>query len=68
MALRKILTSEEKALYKHCREVTNFDDRLHTLLDDMRDTLMQADGVGRAAPGGARAGDERPGGRAAVYP
>lgn len=67
MALRKILTSEEKALYKHCREVTNFDDRLHTLLDDMRDTLMQADGRracrapgGRAAPGGARAGDERP--------
>ena len=46
MALRKILTSEEKALYKHCREVTNFDGRLHTLLDDMRDTLMQADGVG----------------------
>ena len=50
MALRKILTSEEKALYKHCREVTNFDGRLHTLLDDMRDTLMQADGVGLAAP------------------
>ena len=50
MALRKILTSEEKALYKHCREVTNFDGRLHTLLDDMCDTLMQADGVGLAAP------------------
>ena len=50
MALRQILTSEEKALYKHCREVTNFDGRLHTLLDDMRDTLMQADGVGLAAP------------------
>lgn len=50
MALRKILTSEDKALYKHCREVTSFDDRLHTLLDDMRDTLMQADGVGLAAP------------------
>lgn len=50
MALRKILTSEDKALYKRCREVTSFDDRLHTLLDDMRDTLMQADGVGLAAP------------------
>ncbi|MGI6026562.1 MAG: peptide deformylase [Candidatus Scatomorpha sp.] len=50
MALRKILTSEEKTLYKHCREVTGFNDRLHTLLDDMRDTLMQADGVGLAAP------------------
>ena len=57
MGLRKILTNEEKALYKHCREVTNFDDRLHTLLDDMRDPLMQADGVGLAAPrtGTARA-------------
>ena len=50
MALRNILTSEEKLLHKHCREVTSFDDRLHTLLDDMRDTLMQADGVGLAAP------------------
>ena len=50
MALRKILTSEEKALYKHCREVTNFDGRLHTLLDDMRDTLIKANGVGLAAP------------------
>ena len=50
MAHRKILTSEEKTLYKHSREVTNFDDRLHTLLNDMHDTLKEADGVGLAAP------------------
>ena len=50
MALRKIVTSEDPSLYKHCREVTKFDDRLHTLLDDMRDTLEDADGVGLAAP------------------
>lgn len=50
MALRKIVTSEDDLLYKHCREVTKFDDRLHTLLDDMRDTLESADGVGLAAP------------------
>ena len=50
MALRKIVTSEDASLYKHCREVTKFDERLHTLLDDMRDTLESADGVGLAAP------------------
>ncbi|MEG2378302.1 MAG: peptide deformylase [Clostridia bacterium] len=32
------------------RPVTNFDDRLHILLDDMRETLVEADGVGLAAP------------------
>jgi peptide deformylase len=50
MALRKIITSEDPSLYKRCREVTKFDARLHTLLDDMRDTLASADGVGLAAP------------------
>ena len=30
--------------------MTDFNDRLHTLLDDMRETLLQADGVGLAAP------------------
>lgn len=50
MALRKIVTSEDPSLYKRCREVTKFDDRFHQLLDDMRDTLESADGVGLAAP------------------
>ena len=50
MALRKIITSEDPSLYKRCREVTKFDARLHTLLDDMRDTLASTDGVGLAAP------------------
>ena len=50
MATRKILPSSEPALHKKCRQVTAFDERLHTLLDDMRETLMQADGVGLAAP------------------
>ena len=35
---------------KHCREVTDFNPRLHMLLDDMRETLAQANGVGLAAP------------------
>ena len=50
MALRKILTDAEAALHKTCKPVTAFDSKLHTLLDDMRDTMMEANGVGLAAP------------------
>ena len=50
MALRNILTQEEPALYKKCRKVTEFNPRLHQLLDDMAETLQQANGVGLAAP------------------
>ena len=50
MALRKILTKEDPMLYKTCRPVTEFNPRLHMLLDDLRDTLATADGVGLAAP------------------
>ncbi|MBR4549534.1 MAG: peptide deformylase [Oscillospiraceae bacterium] len=50
MALRNILTKEQPGLYKHCRPVTDFNPRLHQLLDDMRETLMAANGVGLAAP------------------
>ena len=50
MALRNILTKEEELLYKSSRPVTEFNDRLHQLLDDMRDTLADSNGVGLAAP------------------
>ena len=50
MALRKILTDAESALHKTCKPVENFDKKLHTLLDDMRDTLIESGGVGLAAP------------------
>lgn len=50
MAYRNILTKEDPLLYKRSREVTEFDGRLHQLLDDMADTLKQANGVGLAAP------------------
>ena len=50
MATRKILLKGEKALNSHCRPVTEFNDRLHTLLDDMKETLVQSGGVGLAAP------------------
>lgn len=50
MALRKILTQEESVLHKVCRPVTKFDSKLHELLDDMVETLYEANGVGLAAP------------------
>lgn len=50
MALRKILTFEDRALHKACRPVTKFDEKLHTLLDDMAETLADANGAGLAAP------------------
>ena len=50
MGLRKILTDKDPALHKVCRPVDSFDWRLHKLLDDMRETLIDANGVGLAAP------------------
>ena len=50
MGLRKILTDKDPALHKVCRPVEKFDWRLHKLLDDMRDTLIDSNGVGLAAP------------------
>ncbi len=49
MALRIIKTEEDPVLSKKSRPVTEFDTKLHTLLDDMKDTLVKADGVGLAA-------------------
>ena len=50
MALRKILSSMNPALHKVCKPVENFDSKLHNLLDDMRETLLDSGGVGLAAP------------------
>ena len=50
MGLRKILTDKEPALHKVCKPVTAFDQKLHKLLDDMAETLEEANGVGLAAP------------------
>ena len=50
MALRKIALEGEECLTRVCRPVTDFNSRLHTLLDDMADTLAESGGVGLAAP------------------
>lgn len=50
MAIRNIREIGDPCLKKKCREVENFDGKLHTLLDDMKETLILANGVGLAAP------------------
>ena len=50
MAKRLIVQVPDPILAKKCREVDKFDERLWTLLDDMKDTLFDANGAGLAAP------------------
>ena len=50
MALREIVQRGDPCLGKVCRPVTEFNGRLHTLLDDMKETLLESGGVGLAAP------------------
>ena len=50
MAKRIIVKVPDPILTKKCREVDTFDERLWTLLDDMKDTVKGANGAGLAAP------------------
>jgi peptide deformylase len=50
MATRNIIIEGNPTLAKKSRSVTSFDERLATLIDDMKETLVQANGVGLAAP------------------
>lgn len=50
MALRNIITLGDPQLRKKSRPVTEFNERLHTLIDDMVETLVDANGLGLAAP------------------
>ena len=50
MAIRNIVKEGDPCLLKKCRPVTEFNDRLHQLLDDMGETLKHAEGAGLAAP------------------
>ena len=50
MAIRRIVTEGDDLLTKKCRPVTDFNQRLHQLLDDMLDTLEESGGAGLAAP------------------
>ena len=50
MGLRNIIKKGDPSLLKKSREVTSFDKRLAALLDDMRETLIAANGLGLAGP------------------
>ena len=50
MALRNIVTVGDPVLTKKCRPVVKFDDRLAELIEDMKETMQHANGVGLAAP------------------
>ena len=50
MALRNIRVDDDPCLTKVCRKVDRFDAKLASLLDDMFDTMYDADGVGLAGP------------------
>lgn len=49
MAIREIRKAPDEILFKKSRPVTAFDERLRELLDDMADTMYEANGVGLAA-------------------
>jgi len=50
MGIRQIRTNNDEILRKKCRKVEEINDRILVLLDDMIDTMYEADGVGLAAP------------------
>ncbi|MBQ7951381.1 MAG: peptide deformylase [Clostridia bacterium] len=50
MALRNIVPDTDEVMHKKCRPVDKIDAKIITLLDDMIDTLKDAEGVGLAAP------------------
>jgi peptide deformylase len=50
MAIRKIIYLPDKRLRLVAKSVTQFDDALQVLIDDMFDTMYHAKGVGLAAP------------------
>lgn len=50
MSIRTIVTEGDPVLNKRCHPVTKFDDKLASLLDDLKETLADANGLGLAAP------------------
>lgn len=50
MAKRNIVKLGDDVLRKICRTQLTFDERLHQTLDDMKETMYEAEGVGLAAP------------------
>ena len=50
MAIRNVVQVGDDVLRQRCNEVTEFDEKLHALLDDMKETVKKEQGAGLAAP------------------
>ncbi|WP_072902463.1 peptide deformylase [Hathewaya proteolytica] len=50
MTIRKILTFDEPQLHKKCEKVKTIDNHILEIIEDLKDTLYNSDGVGLAAP------------------
>ena len=50
MALRTIRIQGDPVLEKKCREITEMNEKIQVLIDDMLETMYEANGVGLAAP------------------
>jgi peptide deformylase len=50
MALRTIRFQGDPVLTKQCKEITKVTEKIRTLIDDMLETMYEANGVGLAAP------------------
>lgn len=50
MALRTIRIQGDPVLTKKCREITEITPKIKELIDDMLDTMYEANGVGLAGP------------------
>ena len=50
MAIRTIRLEDDPVFSKKCRPVEEMTDKIHQLIDDMLDTMYEANGVGLAAP------------------
>lgn len=50
MAVRQIIEFGDETLRKRAREVEKIDERIATLVEDMKETMALANGVGLAAP------------------
>lgn len=50
MAIRNVLKKQEETLRKKSKIVTEFNEKLWQLLDDMKQTMIKNNGIGLAAP------------------
>ena len=50
MAIRNVVQVGDDVLRQKCKVVENFDEKLHALLEDMKDTVKKEQGAGLAAP------------------